>query len=234
MSDNILDKLTDQELREMIISQNINLEELGSSTLKRLLDYEIYLICLGKGNLDFVAKVFENDGFELSGTSLFRDMTITTTPFEPVFASDIYSGILAGIKEMILNIQAGFTVSSGLNLKVSSDVDKKITNALSSEMTKQFASIKKAAEEEISKKLNESTGGALGKISDFNQIKTKLDGITKAADSIQEKIEAKKKEAEKLITGKIDSAVEDAKDKLKSNAKDSLKKALEKEGFDYE
>ena len=36
-------------------------------------------------------------------------------------------------------------------------------------MTKQFASIKKAAEEEISKKLNESTGGALGKISDFNQ-----------------------------------------------------------------
>ena len=54
MSDNILDKLTDQELREMIISQNINLEELGSSTLKRLLDYEIYLICLGKGNPDFV------------------------------------------------------------------------------------------------------------------------------------------------------------------------------------
>lgn len=178
---------------------------------------------ISKGNLDFVAKVFENDGFELSGTSSFRDMTITTTPFEPVFASDIYSGILAGIKEMILNIQAGFTVSSGLNLKVSSDVDKKITNALSSEMTKQFASIKKAAEEEISKKLNESTGGALGKISDFNQIKTKLDGITKAADSIQEKIEAKKKEAEKLITGKIDSAVEDTKDKLKSNAKDSLK-----------
>ena len=124
---------------------------------------------------------------------------------------------------MILNIQAGFTVSSGLNLKVSSDVDKKIASALSSEMTKQFASIKKAAEEEISKKLNESTGGALGKISDFNQIKTKLDGITKAADSIQEKIEAKKKEAENLITGKIDSAVEDAKDKLKSNAKDSLK-----------
>ena len=32
-----------------------------------------------------------------------------------------------------------------------------------------------------------------------------------------------KKEAEKLITGKIDSSVEDAKDKLKSNTKDSLK-----------
>lgn len=55
MSDNnILDKLTDQELREMIIDKNINLEELDSSTLKRLLDYEIYLICLGKGNPDFV------------------------------------------------------------------------------------------------------------------------------------------------------------------------------------
>jgi hypothetical protein len=53
---------------------------------------------ISKGNLDFVAKVFENDGFELSGTSSFRDMTITTTAFEPAFASNIYSGILAGIK----------------------------------------------------------------------------------------------------------------------------------------
>lgn len=55
MSDNnILDKLTDQELKEMIVNQNINLEELDSSTLNRLLDYEIYLICLGKGSPDFV------------------------------------------------------------------------------------------------------------------------------------------------------------------------------------
>jgi hypothetical protein len=124
---------------------------------------------------------------------------------------------------MILNIQAGFTTSSGLNLKISSDVDKKISNALSSEMTKQFASIKESTEAELSKKLSESTGGALRKINEFNQINSKLDGINKTADSIREKIEAKKKEAENLITGKIDSAVDDAKDKLKSNAKDSLK-----------
>ena len=52
---------------------------------------------------------------------------------------------------------------------------------------------------------------------------TNLEAEKAAAVAKQAALEAKKKEAEKLITGKIDSAVEDTKDKLKSNAKDSLK-----------
>ncbi len=53
---NILDNLTGQEIKEMIYAKNIELEKLNASALRKLMDYEINMICLGNGDEELVSQ----------------------------------------------------------------------------------------------------------------------------------------------------------------------------------
>lgn len=53
---NILDNLTGQEIKEMIYAKNIELEKLNASALRKLMDYEIDMICLGNGDEELVSQ----------------------------------------------------------------------------------------------------------------------------------------------------------------------------------
>ncbi len=178
--------------------------------------------------LDFIFKIFENDGFSLSGTSYFRDLVLSAPQFEPEFVYNIYNNTLQKITTMKLGVETGFTQSSGLALNLITDADKQFMNAFMAEMTNQLGAIKEKVEAQMFEKINEYSNGALGEINSFNDISDKVNGYKKEIDALYNKIEAKRRELEEAAVGKAkaaaDKAVNDAKDKANDAAKSAFKK----------
>ena len=56
---NILDNLSGQEIKEMINVEKLNLEKLDASALRKLIDYETDMLCLGEGDMELIAKCSE-------------------------------------------------------------------------------------------------------------------------------------------------------------------------------
>ena len=179
-----------------------------------------------KTKLDFILKIFENDGFDLSGTGYFTELALSAPAFEPAFVSTIYANTLAKIKAMKLGVSAGFTQSAGVSLNLNTDVDKQFINAFTAEMSNQLGAIKENVEEQLFAKINEYTNGALGDINNFNDISSKLTDYQKNIDDIYAKVNAKKKELEDATTGKAKKAAEDAANSAKDKAKDAAKSKL--------
>ena len=176
-----------------------------------------------KTKLEFILKIFENDGFDLSGKAFFTELALSAPKFEPEFVSTIYSNTLSKIKTMDLGVGAGFTQSSGVSLKLDTDVDRQFINAFTAEMTNQLGEIKEKVETLLFAKINEYTNGALGEINNFNDISTKLTGYQKNIDDIYKQVDAKKKELEDATTGKAKKAADDAVNNAKDKAKSKLK-----------
>ena len=56
---NTLDNLTGQEIKEMINVGNIEIEQLGASALRKLMNYEVDMLCFGEGDLELIDKCSE-------------------------------------------------------------------------------------------------------------------------------------------------------------------------------
>ena len=179
-----------------------------------------------KTKLDFILKVYENDGFDLSGTGYFTELVLSAPSFEPEFVSTIYMNTLAKINSMKLGLEAGYTNSSGVNLKLITDVDKQFMTAFTAEMMNQLGAIKDKVQAQLLEKINEYTNGALGEINNFNSISEKLTGYKKNIDDIYAKVDAKKKELEDATTGKAKKAADDAVNNAKDKAQDAAKSKL--------
>ena len=175
-----------------------------------------------KSKLNIVAKVYENDFFEISGTALLRDMNITAVPFEPKYAFDIYASVLSKIKDVRIEVGTGFDASSGLILKINSDLDKKVFSAFSQELKVQLASITKQAEAELSKKISEMTNGAISQINIFNDIQGKINNSNNTIDAIKKELENKKKQIELYLTEQVNTAIDGAKKEVENRLKDSI------------
>lgn len=175
-----------------------------------------------KSKLNIVAKVYENDFFEISGTALLSDMNITAVPFEPKYAFDIYSSVLSKIKDVSIEVGTGFDASSGLILKINSDLDKKVFSAFSQELKVQLASVTKQAEAELSKKISEMTNGAISQINIFNDIQDKINNSNKVVDAMKNELENKKKQIEAYLADQVDTAIDGAKKEVENRLKDSI------------
>ena len=82
-------------------------------------------------------------------------------------------------------------------------------------------------EKEIIAKINELSGGALGEINSFEDIKKKLTGYADYVNTYTKQLEAKKKEAENLLNKAVDDAKNKATDAAKKAADDATKKATD-------
>jgi len=179
-----------------------------------------------KSQLDFILKIFENEGFSLSGTSFFTNLVLSAPDFEPDFVSQIYNNTLQKITAMKLGVETGFTQSSGVNLKLTTDADRQFMNAFTAEMTSQLGIIKEKVETELFAKINEYTDGAFKEINSFEDVSNKLVGYKQEIDSIYDKIEAKRREFEEAITGKAKAAATDAVNSATKKATDAAKSKL--------
>ena len=166
--------------------------------------------------VDAVLKIFDDEGFEITGKGLLTDLKISTVPFEPEYASKIYSSVMGRINTVRASVTSGFTMSGGLKMLLDSDADVQVINSLKKEMDAQLAGIKENLKSELTKKINEASGGALGQFGSLDEIKTKLTGSVTTANGFEKQLSQKRAEAEKQLKGK---ATEDAKKELGNQLK---------------
>ena len=166
--------------------------------------------------VDAILKIFDKDGFELSGKGLLTDLKIATVPFEPEYASKIYSNVMGRINTVRAGITSGFTLTDGLKMNLDSDADVQVINSLKKEMEAQLAEIKDNLKTELTKKINEASGGALGQFGSLDDIKTKLTGSLSTATGFEKQLNQKRTEAEKQLKGK---ATDEAKKQLGNQLK---------------
>ena len=164
-----------------------------------------------------ILKIFDAEGFEITGKGLLTDLKITTVPFEPEYASKIYSSVMGRIKTVNASMTSGFTESDGLKLNINSDADAQILNSLRKEMEAQLAGIKDNLKSELTKKINEASGGALEQFGTLDEIKKKLTGSLSTANGFENQLSQKRKEAEKQLQSK-------ATDSVKNEIGNQLKK----------
>ena len=176
-----------------------------------------------KSTLDFDLAIWDADGFNITGTGKFTDMILTAAPFTPEFISNIYINTLAKMKAMMLSVQIGYRSSSGLNLGLDTDIDKQFIAALKEELKNQLGVLKKSVEEEMNKKINELTGGAVTEIGSFDDIYATITDYSNTSNKFKDQLEAKKKQANDYINGKTNEAIESAKSKSKDYLKGMLK-----------
>ena len=174
--------------------------------------------------VDAVLKIFDDEGFELTGKGLLTDLKIATVPFEPEYASKIYSNVMGRINTVRANITSGFTMSGGLKMLLDSDADVQVLNSLKKEMEAQLAGIKENLKAELTKKINEASGGALGQFGSLDEIKNKLTGSVNTANGYEKQLTQKRAEAEKQLKGKADEATKKATEDAKKELGNQLKK----------
>lgn len=172
--------------------------------------------------VDAILKIFDDEGFEITGQTQLTDLKISTVPFEPEYASKIYSNIMARINTVRAGINSGFTVSGGFKLLIDSDADKQIVNALKKEMGAQLAAIKANLKAELVKRINEASGGALSQYVPLDEIKKLLNGSVTSTKDFENLLMQKRAEAEQ----KLKSMAEDAAKQAAEGAKKELQKQI--------
>ena len=174
--------------------------------------------------VDAILKIFDDEGFEITGKGLLTDLKITTVPFEPEYASKIYSNVMGRINTVRASVTSGFTLSGGLKMVLDSDADVQVLNSLKKEMETQLAEIKENLKAELTKRINEASGGALGQFGSLDDIKGKLTGSVNKANEYEKQLNQKRAEAEKQMKGKAEEATKKATDNAKKEIGNQLKK----------
>lgn len=174
--------------------------------------------------VDAILKIFDDEGFEITGKGLLTDLKISTVPFEPEYASKIYSSVMGRINTVRASMTSGFTLSGGLNMALDSDADVQVLNSIKKEMEAQLAGIKENLKSELTKRINEASGGALSQFGSLDDIKSKLTGSVGQANGYEKQLTQKRSEAEKQMKGKADEATKKATDSAKKELGNQLKK----------
>ena len=157
--------------------------------------------------INAILKIFDNEDFEITGKGLLTDLKITTVPFEPEYASKIYSNVMGRVKTVNASMTSGFTNADGLKLTINSDADVQVLQSLRKEMEAQLAGIKDNLLAELKKKINEASGGALGQFGTLDDIKKSLTGSVSTANGFENQLTKKRKEAEKQLQNKASESV---------------------------
>ena len=174
--------------------------------------------------VDAIFKIFDDEGFEITGKGLLTDLKISTVPFEPEYASKIYSSVMGRINTVRASMTSGFTISDGLKMALDSDADVQVINSIKKEMEAQLAGIKENLKAELTKRINEASGGALGQFGSLDDIKSKLTGSVGQANGYEKQLTQKRSEAEKQLKGKAEEATKKATDSAKKEIGNQLKK----------
>lgn len=174
--------------------------------------------------VDAIFKIFDDEGFEITGKGLLTDLKISTVPFEPEYASKIYSSVMGRINTVRASMTSGFTISDGLKMALDSDADVQVINSIKKEMEAQLAGIKENLKAELTKRINEASGGALSQFVSLDDIKSKLTGSVGQANGYEKQLTQKRSEAEKQLKGKAEEATQKATDSAKKEIGNQLKK----------
>ena len=142
--------------------------------------------------------------------------TVKADKFSPDFIYDLYSRVLATIKETTFGVEFAYSKEDKLDFALTSDADRQIAKGLKSVMTKEVNSLKKKLQTEVDARLADIKQ-EFNKYADKYGI-MKSDVLANVTDlrNFEAELKAKQSELEKQIKGKVE-------DELKSSIKKGLK-----------
>ena len=178
-----------------------------------------------EGKSTVSASIAADSDFSFSGNARLNmnPATVTGGELGSETATRIYTTALKSIKS--LNLGAGFSFSekSGVGLKLDTNFDTLLADAISSVANAEFENVKK----DVAAKLNEqiaSSETAKKYISQFGDISAKLNGQKNSFDSISKQLNQKQSELKK----KTGDAAKNKASQAASNAASSFLKGLKK------
>ena len=151
--------------------------------------------------------------FGIDGKLGMKPVKLTSAPLPNETADKLYQGAIASIKDLTVGAKVGFSPVKGLDLNISSDLDKKLMQAMQSMASTMMgeASAKAMAKvKEQQAKIDEMSGGAMSKITEFAGINTSLNNSTNKVNSMNDQLEAKKKELAGALANAGKNAAGDA------------------------
>ena len=165
------------------------------------------------------ARLTANEDFGFSVSSLFNmnDVTVTAAALSNETADRLYQNALATIKDLTLGAKVGFSPSSGIDLDITSDLDKKLMGAMKSMASEAVTEASRVAMKKAQEELEKATGGASTKILEFAGITDSLNSSDGSVKALNAQLESKKKELASAAANAGKSAATDA-------AKNALKK----------
>ncbi|MBQ7160044.1 MAG: TIGR03545 family protein [Treponema sp.] len=151
--------------------------------------------------------------FGVDGSFGMNPVKLTAAALPNETADKLYQGAIATIKDLRVGAKVGFSPVDGLDLSISSDLDKKLMAAMQSmastmlgeACTKALAKVK-----EQQAKIDEMSGGAMSKITEFTGITNSLNSSTNNVNNLNAQLEAKKQEFMNALSNAGKSAATDA------------------------
>ncbi|MDE6773793.1 MAG: hypothetical protein K2J14_04120, partial [Treponemataceae bacterium] len=125
------------------------------------------------------------------------------------------------IKDLRLGANIGFSQDNGIDLSLSTDLDKKLMSAMQRMAGSAVKEASAAAVAKAQAELDAATGGAASQIAAFTGITDAISASGDRVNGLNEQLEAKKKELTDALANAGKAAVEDAASKA---AKNVLKK----------
>lgn len=163
----------------------------------------------------------EDFSFGINGSIALTNVLLTAAPLPYETVDRLYQDALATIKDMRLGANIGFSQENGIDLAVSTDLDKKLMTAMQRMAGSAVREASAAAIAKAQAELDAATGGAASQIAAFTGITDAINTSGNRVNTLNEQLEAKKKELTDALANAGKAAVEDAASKA---AKNVLKK----------
>jgi uncharacterized protein (TIGR03545 family) len=155
----------------------------------------------------------------------------TLAEFEPALLYSTYRDTLAGITRISLGLQANISAKNGVQLKIDSDLDSVLANAVKDQAGKQLEQFKAGIRREGEAYIAQEKQAYSAQIAQFTAVADKSNSALDDIKNYRKTLDAKKAEADKRITAlvaekaaPVQKAATQAADKAKNTAKDALKK----------
>lgn len=176
-----------------------------------------------EGRSKVSARLTASSDFSFSGgASLFmKPATVTSSPLESEVAERIYSTALASIKSLDASADFSFSEKDGVGLKITSDFENMLTNAISSVANKELENVREQAIAKLNEKLG-SSEVANQYLSQFGQISNQITDSKSAFDVVNKQLDAKKSE----LSQKVSKSAKDKASSAASEAASSIRNKL--------
>ena len=150
----------------------------------------------------------DSDGSVLIGANFdMRGLKLTAEEFEPAIAYRFYSSALAEFDRLALGAQIAVDTNRQLSLKLTSDLDKQFNAVLKRVVNKELAGLIGDARKQITKLLDEQTGGVTSKIAQFVNLENGINAQSLNMDKLNKELNSKKAELQKMLEKQASDAI---------------------------
>ena len=150
----------------------------------------------------------DSDGSVLIGANFdMRGLKLTAEEFEPAIAYRFYSSALAEFDRLALGAQIAVDTNRRLSLKLTSDLDKQFNAVLKRVVNKELAGLIGDARKQITKLLDEQTGGVTSKIAQFVNLENGINAQSLNMDKLNKELNSKKAELQKMLEKQASDAI---------------------------